>query len=119
MPDLTCNPDKVPGGRTRFEWWNPSCVVNAQYGTYGNANMAAFTLPGINNWNLSFVKSIKVPFPAERGAIQFRADLFNAFNHTQWASPTQYYTSITSASNGVIGSTLPPRQTQWSLRYTF
>jgi hypothetical protein len=45
--------------------------------------------------------------------------MFNAFNHTQWASPTQYYTSLTSASNGVIGSTLPPRQTQWSLRYIF
>ena len=47
MPDLICNPNNVPGGRTRFEWWNPSCVVNAQFGTYGNANMAAFTLPGL------------------------------------------------------------------------
>src|SRR5581483_108098 len=119
MPDLVCNPNNVPGGRSRLQWWNPSCVVPAPYGTYGNATIAAFTLPGISNWDMSFEKSTQTGLPHETGQIQFRLDMFNALNHTQWGSPAEYITSSSSATEGVITTTRPARQMQVSMRYIF
>jgi hypothetical protein len=41
-----------------------------------------FILPGINNWTLSLQKSFRI---AEKVNMQFRADAFNVFNHTQFS----------------------------------
>jgi len=119
MPNRICNPNNVPGGRTYLEWFNPACFTPSAYGTWGNSNMAAFTVPGINNWDMAIARNIKTRFPRESGELQFRADMFNAFNHTQWAAPTEYITSYTSVSNGRIGGTRPARQIQFTLKYLF
>ena len=39
--------------------------------------------PGVNNWD--FYISKRVPLGAEQRFIQFRAELFNAWNHTQFS----------------------------------
>lgn len=87
MPDRICNPNIVPGGRTYLHWWNPACIVPAPYGSFGNSNLAAFTVPGVNNWDLSLQKNFHTGFPRESGELQFRWEMFNVWNHTQWASP--------------------------------
>ena len=123
MPDRTCNPNSVPGGRSWLHWWNPSCITPvpaAQYGRLGTSNLAAFTVPGINTWDVSIQKSFKTKFLIESGEIQFRCDMFNAWNHVQWASPTQYiYSGEDPIYYGRIGATRPARQMQASLRYNF
>lgn len=43
--------------------------------------------PGLNNWDMSVFKK----FPLGRNEqryLQFRLELYNAFNHTQWGSAT-------------------------------
>ena len=46
------------------------------------------------------------------------ADLFNAFNHTQWSNATN--TTLPSNVNaGRITATRPPRQMQFSLSFRF
>jgi hypothetical protein len=119
MPNRICNLNNVPGGRTYLEWFNPSCLAPPTFGTNGNSNLAAFTVPGINNFDMSLSKRTKTGFPKETGEIQFRVDAFNAFNHTQWGSPTQAITSYTNISNGRITTTRPARQMMFSLRYNF
>lgn len=52
--------------------------------TPGNAAKNVFRGPGINNWDLSLFKNI--PLPGERMHLQFRAEAYNAFNHTQFSS---------------------------------
>jgi len=111
-----CNPNNVPGGRNRLEWFNTSCFVTAPYGTYGNSKLGAITTPGINNWNLTVEKSTPTNFPKESGRVDFRLDMFNAFNHTQWGPPDIYLPDNTF---GQIFSTRPARQLQVSLRYAF
>jgi hypothetical protein len=58
---------------------------NAQYiqagpGTISTAGLNTLRSPGINNWDLSIFKNFKL---GERFNLQFRAEMFNAFNHEQ------------------------------------
>jgi len=52
----------------------------------------------------------------ERVALQFRAEFFNLFNHTQWAGVN---TSFGAAAFGQVTSARDPRITQLGLRLLF
>jgi len=59
---------------------------NAQYiaaaqGAWANAGRNTLATPRINNWDVTFAKSILF---REHMKLQIRADLFNAFNHPQY-----------------------------------
>jgi hypothetical protein len=119
MPDRICDARDVPGGRTRFQWFNTACFVQPAFGTWGNSNFGVFDQPGINNWNLSLAKSMKVAFPKETGRIEFRANMFNAFNHTQWSEATASTIQSGNVNAGRILNTRYPRTIQFSLAYLF
>ena len=55
------------------------------------------TGPGINNWDLSLQKTFGL---SERVKMQFRADAFNAFNHTQFSgiNATATYSSYSAST---------------------
>jgi hypothetical protein len=74
------------------------------------------TDPGIHNWNIAMAKRISLGFVREGHALEFRADMLNAFNHTQWASSDK---NMRSATYGQVTSTRPARQIQFALRYLF
>jgi hypothetical protein len=61
--------------------------------------------PGINNFDLGFIKNTAV---TEKLKVQFRAEMFNAFNHAQFAVGSQ------SVAYGMLapaaGQTLPQIQ---------
>jgi len=118
MPNRICDARNVPGGRERNQWFNPNCFTQPAFGTFGNSNMGVYNDPGINNWNFAFAKSLPIAKPFEGGRLDFRADLFNAFNHTQWG-PAVASTLVSSVSAGRIGSTRPPRQVQFSMTFAF
>ena len=99
-----------------MQWFNTSCFVNPAFGVWGNSALGAVTDPGINNWNIATAKRIPLSFLKEGHALEFRADFFNAWNHTQWLSSDK---SMTSATYGRITSTRPARQIQFALRYLF
>jgi len=75
--------------------------------------------PHLSNTDLSVIKDFK----AERFTIQFRADAFNAFNHTNFALPTANAMDISGATGvdfGTISSTsTSPRVMQFALRIDF
>jgi hypothetical protein len=54
--------------------------VVAQAGTRSDAGRNIIRTAGINNWNLSFFKNT---YLTEAKYLQFRVELFNAFNHRQ------------------------------------
>jgi hypothetical protein len=47
-------------------------------------------VPGINNFNVNFFKSIKI---AERINVEFRTEMFNIWNHPQYGVPSVSYFS--------------------------
>jgi hypothetical protein len=119
LPDRVCDARNVPGGRTYKEWFNPSCFIQSPTGTFGNSGMGVYENPGIDNWNISFRKSTRTGFLSEYGRIDFIAQLFNAFNHTQWGPATNQSTAAVGNRSGTIVSTRPPRDIQLSMKYIF
>ena len=61
-------------------WFRPSAFAPPALGQFGNSPRAAFRLPGRYQWDLSLSKNW-YPGPLR---LQFRGDLINAFNQTQW-----------------------------------
>jgi hypothetical protein len=59
--------------------------IPAFTGAWGNSSFGFYEDPGANNWNVSISKNIRMKFPAEGSRLVFRGDLFNIWNHTQWA----------------------------------
>jgi hypothetical protein len=80
----------------------------------GNAGRNTIEQPGINNWDLGVFKNTAVH---ERFNVQFRWEMFNAWNHTQYGPANL---SMTSANVGRITSSLiGPRRMQFGLRFRF
>ena len=119
LPDRVCNAQNVPGGRSYLEWFNRDCFVQPATGAFGNSGMGVYQNPGINNWDVSLRKSTRTGWLSDYGRIDFMAQLFNAFNHTQWGPATNETTTQVGNRSGTIVSTRPPRQIQLSMKYIF
>jgi hypothetical protein len=74
----------VPGG---FQLLDPTAFCDPGPEAVGNLGRNALTGPGFWNVDLSIAKSFRTHFLGETGAIQFRADFFNAFNHANLGNP--------------------------------
>ncbi|HEY6128879.1 MAG TPA: hypothetical protein VIW23_11915, partial [Candidatus Acidoferrum sp.] len=85
-----------------------------QPGTIGNAPRTICCGPGINNWDFSIMKVTAVN---ERFKLQFRTDLLNAFNHTQFFQPDGNTTDGTDF--GRVKRARDPRLIQFALKLTF
>ena len=69
------------GDQTGLLWFNPAAFVPSPAGEYGNAPVAPFRLPGRHQWDIAFSKNVNLGGTTR---LQFRADLINAFNQTQF-----------------------------------
>jgi hypothetical protein len=95
-------------------WFNPAAFAAAPANGVGNAPNGNITGPGYQGWDLSLRKNFKLP--TEGVKLQFRADAFNLFNHTNWANPG---TNATGGGFGQISGSAPPRQLQFGARFSF
>jgi len=68
------------------EWFNTGAFAYAPYGTFGTAPRFFSYLRGPNyqNWDTSLMKNWQF---TESMRLQFRAELFNTFNHPQFYAP--------------------------------
>jgi hypothetical protein len=112
-PNLICDPNKGP--KTTAEWFNTACFVTPAPYTYGNAGRDIVIGPGTNDFDATLQKNFVF---RESRQLQFRADIFNFFNHPNFNQPNRIFT--TGPSNfGTISSANDPRIMQFSLRYAF
>jgi len=79
----------------------------------GNVGATALRGPGIWNLDLSLGKNFKV---TETTQFEFRTDMLNAFNHTQYSG---IQTNLSGNGFGEAISTLPARAIQLQLRLSF
>ena len=82
----TGNASLPRGDRTLAAWFNTAVFQRPSgRGDIGNnCNNAKFTQPGFNNHDFSVFK--KFPLWSEKRTLEFRAEAFNAFNHTQFST---------------------------------
>lgn len=100
-------------------YFNPDAFTQPPAGTYGNAGRNILTGPGLVATDLSLAK--KLAF-SERLNLQFRAEFFNIFNHTNFNTPNPVvFTAATGGASptaGVITSTsTTSRQIQLGLKF--
>jgi hypothetical protein len=97
-------------GGSNFAWFDKTAFANPADGTYGNTPRGFMRLPGRQQWDLSLSKNFR---PVERLRMQFRADMINAFNHTQFSAVDA---SFTSATFGQVTNARAPREVQLGLK---
>jgi len=111
-------PDQVCGGKlshpTVQEFFNTSCFVDPAAGELGDASRTPLFGPRFVNFDASLFKTFKL---YESTQLQFRAEVFNIFNHPQFAFPGTYTDSpnfgqITQIVNN-------PRLIQFALKFLF
>jgi Carboxypeptidase regulatory-like domain/TonB dependent receptor-like, beta-barrel len=83
------------------------------HGQYGNLGAYVLTGPGNQVWDFSIFKNNQIK---ERMRLQFRAEFFNVFNHTNWGGPN---TNLNSGNFGNITGTGAARQIQFGLKLLF
>jgi len=111
-PVHTLDPRKsaCPGVACLF--FDPSSFQSSALGQEGNANRRFFHGPGVNNWDFALLKNTQL---TERFNLQFRAELFNIWNHAQFLAPS----GVMSSSFGSVSAAAPPRIAQLSLKLNF
>lgn len=83
-------------------------------GYYGNSARNILTGPGLSNWNIGIHKNWMLP--GESAKLQFRWEMFNAFNRVNFNTPT---TNIQSGSFALVTSSGAARSMLFGLRLDF
>lgn len=101
-------------------WGNRLTLFSAPcLGCIGNLRRNQFVGPSYINFDMGLIKNIPI---TERFKLQFRWDVFNVFNKTNFQLPGangQVYNRVNIASFGQAGATFNPRQMQFGLRLSF
>jgi hypothetical protein len=103
-------------------YFDPSSFGPSALGQEGDARRRFFHGPGTNNWDMALVKNTAI---SERVGLEFRAEMYNIFNHTQFLGPSGISSysvatnSSTTASFGQVAGEAAPRIGQLSLKINF
>jgi hypothetical protein len=99
--DMVRNPNFSHGKRSFGEYFDTSAFVVPPNNVQGTAAPGVVRGPGQNNWDISFGKNIAFH---ERLHAELRADMYNAFNHTQWNAVSTQLNGYTGPFGQVTGS---------------
>jgi hypothetical protein len=106
------------------QYLNPAAFALSPSGTYGSLGRDAIFGPGIGSVDFSVFKRTPI---RERLMSEFRVEILNLFNRTNWANPTTNFSSgsFGRLSNTRNGSSAPglgfgePRNVQLALKLIF
>ena len=110
-PVRTCN-GKLSNAIIQ-DWFDLSCFAEPAQYAFGNSGRGILFGPGYRNWNIALMKSFRT---FEKQALQFRAELFNAFNNVNFGQPNS---TISTPGAGQITSAGSARIVQFGLKYSF
>jgi hypothetical protein len=118
-------PNLVPGqplyvaNPSPAQWVNPFAFSRQATG-FGNAGRNILTAPGMYDFDFSVAKNTVV---TERVGLQFRAEVFNIFNHPNFTQPVNAITSSQfgqiTATRAVRGDVSSSRQIQLGMKLVF
>lgn len=115
-------PLSPPGGSTPRQWINPAAFAVPSNGTFGNAGRNIARGPQLYQLDLGLGKQFSL---TERTRIQFRWEVFNVFNRSQYGQPSGditvpgQFAVIQSTINTTPVGTGTPRQMQFMVRVAF
>jgi hypothetical protein len=116
-PQATPGPIKINtnarNGRPAF---NTSLFSEETLGQLGNAKRRFFYGPGIENFDMTLQKILRL---SEARSLQFRAEAFDVFNHAQFYGPAAVDGQIEDPAFGRIESAQSPRLMQLAAKFSF
>jgi hypothetical protein len=117
VPGVRFKSGTCPNGQTvgtKICWFNPAAFTQAPAYTFGDAPRYFSNLrsPGYVDEDLGIQKWFNL---TEKFRLQFTAQMFNAFNHTNFDSPD---INLGDSTMGEISNTQGARQVQLSLKLT-
>ncbi len=96
-------------------WFGSSAFAPTLAGEFGNFPRNSVYGPGRQNWNIAVFKSFV--FSESRGSrLEFRAETFNTFNHTQFKDVS---TTFSASNFGSVTSAHDPREIQLGMKLIF
>ncbi len=96
-------------------WFNPSSFADPlPLGTFGNLKRTLCCGPGTDNTDLAIHKKTNI---SESKYVQFRAEFFNVFNHTQFFNPDGNFSD--GSNFGRITRARDPRLIQFALKFYY
>jgi hypothetical protein len=99
--------------QSRLEWFNTAAFKTPTVYTFGNSGKNM--MRGPRQTNLDFV-AYKDFALSESKKLQFRAEFFNAPNHTRFGVPNA---NVQSSAFGLITSAGSPRDIQFALKFVY
>ncbi len=84
---------------------------------FGNSGVGIMKCCTQVNFDMGIIKDTKVGGIREDGSLQFRAEFYNLFNHTQYNPPANNRNSTTFGQ--ITSSAVPGRILQFGLKYSF
>jgi hypothetical protein len=94
------------------QWFNPLMFGETPLGQLGNSGRDTLPGPPERNWDFSIVKDTKLGFLGEQGNLEFRAEIFNILNHTNFGAPsTAFYTGTGNTGSAPTSSVYLPGTT--------
>lgn len=94
-------------------WLNPAAFALPGTGQFGNCGVGRYHGPGFSNADISLFKLFPI---RETMKLEFRTELFNAFNHANFSNPGSFF----PFGFGIISSTVgDPREIQFGLKFYF
>jgi hypothetical protein len=116
-------PDVAPGSlhlnsnpRNGQPYFNAALFSDNALGTPGNASRRYFHCPGMENFDMALLKTLRL---TESKSIQLRLEAFNLFNHAQFFGPQAVDGNISSGTFGQVVNAASPRLVQAGAKFTF
>jgi len=112
-PNVIGNAIIPRGQRTETSYFNTAAFANPAAGAFGNAGRNIIRQPGTNNWDMTLAKFFPIK---EQWRVQFRAEMFNIFNHLSF---NRVEAQLGNRNFGGIAGADPARVIQFALRLEF
>jgi hypothetical protein len=120
---LLDTPQHLPGslkintnGRNGRPAFDTALFPEENLGQLGNAKRRNFYGPGIENFDMTLQKGLRL---SDARSLEFRAEAFNVFNHAQFYGPAAVDGQREDPSFGQIESAAAPRLVQLAAKFSF
>jgi Carboxypeptidase regulatory-like domain/TonB-dependent Receptor Plug Domain len=120
---LAGDPDLPGDQRTPARWFNTEAFLAPErmtQGLFGNSGRNILIGPGFQSWDLSLFKNVAL---GEKARLQFRAEAFNVFNHTNFTgiNTTVRFDSAgrPTGGYGAVNAAGPGRVLSFGLKFLF
>jgi hypothetical protein len=103
----------IAGPQTVAEWFNTAAFSAPAAGFFGDAGTGSIRGPGLINFDVTLQKTFRI---REGIGLEFRAEVFNVFNHVNF---TTVSTNYGAGTFGQVTAAADPRIMEFALRLHF